>query len=322
MELYCLEPQEYARVAKNTYFYNSTVFHEINKGKADAVRYMVFRSSKNKLAIIAGIVGNMMKFPYSAPFSMFDKLSQNIEVEELEAAFECLEEYCLKNGIKEIMFRLPPAFYDEAFLAKIQNVLLRRNYEISFCDLNYHLCITDEQEFWKHLKRNGKKNLNQALQYDYRFVHCDTWEEKKLAYDIIAENRKSRGYPLRMTWDAVSVTCGATESDFFLVGLDGKYVASAVIFAVTADICQVIYWGNLPESAHQRPMNYLAYRLYGYYAEKGIRILDIGPSSEEGIPNYGLCSYKESIGCVTGSKYTYRKKIVKELQKETDNEEY
>lgn len=322
MELYCLNREEYEKFAKNTFFYNSTVFHEINKYKVDEVRYMVFKGSKYKLAIIAGIAGNTMRFPYSAPFCMFDKLSQNIEVEELEAAFECLEGYCLKNGIKEIMFRLPPAFYDEAFLAKIQNVLLRRNYEISFCDLNYHLCIKDEPEFWERLKRNGKKNLNQAMQYDYRFVRCDTWREKKHAYDIIAENRKSRGYPLRMTWDAVSVTCEATESDFFLVGLDEKYVASAIIFAVTADIYQVIYWGNLPEYAHQRPMNYLAYRLYMYYVEKGIRILDIGPSSEEGIPNYGLCSYKESIGCVTGSKYTYRKKIVKELQEETDDEGY
>lgn len=311
MELYCLGREEYGRIAKNTYFYNSVAFHDINKGKTDEIRYMVFGGSKNKLAIIAGTVGSVMKFPYSAPFSMFDKLHRDIEVEELEQAFEELDQYCRQSGIGEILFRFPPSFYDEAFLAKLQNVLIRKDYEIVFCDLNYHLCIGNEQEFWKNLKRNGRKNLNQAMHQKYRFAHCETWEEKKLAYDIIAANRKSRGYPLRMTWEEVAVTSEATASDFFLLELEENYVASAVVFAVTADIYQVIYWGNLLEYAPKRPMNYLAYQLYIYYEKKGVRILDIGPSSEEGIPNYGLCSYKESIGCVADSKYTYRKRIVK-----------
>lgn len=168
MKLCYLNWGSYAGIVKNTYFYNLVAFHDINKGKEDDVRYMIFRGARNKLEIIAGIVGNVMKFPYSAPFSMFDRLHRNIEVEEMEQAFEELETYCLQSGIGEIMFCFP-----------------------------------------------------------------------------------------------------------------------------------------------QRPMNYLAYQLYMYYAKKGIRILNIGPSLEKGIPNYGLCSYKESIGCVAGSKYTYRKKIIK-----------
>lgn len=45
-----------------------------------------------------------------------------------------------------------------------------------------------------------------------------------------------------------------------------------------------------------------------------LKYLDIGPSTENSIPNYGLCDFKESIGCRRSLKYT----MVKELR-QSDN---
>ena len=52
-------------------------------------------------------------------------------------------------------------------------------------------------------------------------------------------------------------------------------------------------------------MNYLAYRIFEHYYKEGIKILDIGPSTEHGIPNYGLCNFKESIGCSVSSRFIF-----------------
>ena len=52
-------------------------------------------------------------------------------------------------------------------------------------------------------------------------------------------------------------------------------------------------------------MNYLAFSLFSYYFDKGLRILDIGPSTENGTPNYGLCEFKENIGCSVTLKYSF-----------------
>ena len=65
----------------------------------------------------------------------------------------------------------------------------------------------------------------------------------------------------------------------------------------------------MPGYEQDRPMNYLAYRTYLYYSERGIRVLDIGPSTESGEPNYGLCNFKKSIGCSVSSKLTYIKEF-------------
>ena len=49
-------------------------------------------------------------------------------------------------------------------------------------------------------------------------------------------------------------------------------------------------------------MNFLAFKLFEYYAEPKA-FLDIGPSTEKGIPNVGLCNFKESIGCNVTPKF-------------------
>ena len=53
-----------------------------------------------------------------------------------------------------------------------------------------------------------------------------------------------------------------------------------------------------------KSMNYLSYKIFEFYNSKGIEILDIGISTECGIPNYGLCEFKENIGCDASSRFT------------------
>lgn len=52
-------------------------------------------------------------------------------------------------------------------------------------------------------------------------------------------------------------------------------------------------------------MNMLTYSLFQHYRKTGVRILDIGISTENGIPNFGLCEFKESIGCSVSLKYCF-----------------
>ena len=80
----------------------------------------------------------------------------------------------------------------------------------------------------------------------------------------------------------------------------------------------MIYWGDIDGYSEERPMNLLAENVYEFYQQKGIQVLDIGPSTENGVPNYGLCDFKESIGVSVLIK-VYFKKIfsIKEKRVET-----
>jgi hypothetical protein len=261
------------------------------------------------LALAVGINQKEIKVPYSAPFGIFEKLQKHVKIEEIEESLRLLEQYAKDKGVHSIMFRLPPSFYDESFISKVQNCLLRQDYAMDFCDLNYQFFIDNPENYEQTLLRNAKKNLRKAEKENFDFVHCDTTEEKKEAYAVIQNNRQRKGYPLRMTYEQVADTIQITEHDFFLLKTESVSVAAAIIFKVNSQCYQVIYWGDIAGYEEKRPMNLLAYKLYEYYYQKGIQVLDIGPSTENGIPNYGLCDYKESIGCRISTKYTYRKEL-------------
>lgn len=52
-------------------------------------------------------------------------------------------------------------------------------------------------------------------------------------------------------------------------------------------------------------MYFLAHRLFEFYRENKFVYLDLGPSTDEGQPNIGLCTFKEGLGCDVSSKYTF-----------------
>jgi lipid II:glycine glycyltransferase (peptidoglycan interpeptide bridge formation enzyme) len=68
---------------------------------------------------------------------------------------------------------------------------------------------------------------------------------------------------------------------------------------------QVIYWGDIPEFSKYKTMNFLSFNIFEHYKKSGLKIVDIGPSTENSIPNYGLCEFKESIGCSIAAKVTF-----------------
>ena len=310
MEIEVVNKQEYEkRVEQCKYIYNNVWFHELNKNKVDKIYYLLFKTSKYKFGITAGVMKEVMLFPYSAPFSIFEKLYKDINIENIEELLIELEKFGKQTGVNRIQFCIPPNFYDESYISMLQNCLLRSGYDIKQCDLNYQFRIISKEYLEKTLKRNAKKNLKIAEKLPYRLFHCDNLEMKKKAYNIIQINRSSKGYPLRMSWEQVKNTIKEIEHDFFILKLNDEEIAAAVVFGVTSEIFQVIYWGDIPEKSSNKPMNYLAYHLYLYYLEKNVKILDIGISTENGFPNYGLCSFKESIGCEVSTKYTYVKEL-------------
>lgn len=178
------------------------------------------------------------------------------------------------------------------------------SYELNFA---LNLKTLRIEDYTENLPANGRKNLVGALHENFRLTKCSTRQEKELAYKIIAQNRAAKGYPLRMTWEQVKETIKIVPHDFFIVFNGDLPVASAIVFHVTEKIVQVIYRGNIPDKLSAKSMNYLAYKLTAHYHELGMKYLDIGPSTENGVPNYGLCNFKRSIGCEIGSKFVMEK---------------
>lgn len=305
--------KDYCSKVSAKIFFNRPEFNFLNKDKVDSLRYFLFKDKKYRFALCVGQRENFWYAPFSAPFATFVNLRDDWSILQLEDAVKVFNEFIINNSVRYVKFILPPAFYAESLVSSLQNIFLRSGYSVKYQDLNFSLKLNKNflNSYVKLLPSNGRKNLNSALNNNLNFNQCKTVEDKKIAYNIIKANRKLRGYPLKMTWEQVCATINLVDNDFFIVTHDNESIAAAIVFHVKDDIVQVIYWGDIPEFSSLRPTNFLAYKLICYYSEKNFKYIDIGPSTEFGMPNYGLCDFKRSIGCQINSKVTFEKNFFK-----------
>ena len=285
----------------------STGFNLLNSDKCDKLYLLGFKDTKFRLGIILGARGTILYNPFSAPFGGFVSVSDDIKIAQIDNAIQSLEVWIKENKYTKVNIVLPPSFYNEKFINKQINSFYRADYDLANIDLNYQLDVNIINDgYMENIWRNARKNLKKSLVQNLEFNKVDEELYEKV-YDIISENRKERGFPLRMSWEQVSDTIKIIKSDFFRVTKSKVVIASAIVFHVARDIVQVIYWGDLPEYSENKTMNFLSYELFKFYKKTGIRFVDIGPSTENSIPNHGLCEYKESIGCDISSKMTFTK---------------
>jgi hypothetical protein len=313
MEILEVGVSEYSEVIRAPYHsFGSASFNNLNRDKSDNVYYLLFREGKFRLGLIGGCREKKFYSPFSAPFGGFSYVSEDIRLQYIEEAIKLLIEWSASKGFISVSITLPPAIYKSSFISKQTNCLWRGGFEISKIDLNYSFDTEEfDEKYTELIWYNARKNLNIAMNSNLKFLGCNTDQEKSLAYDIICSNRESRGFPLRMTWKQVSETVEIIDADFFLVQNEfHKSFASAIVFHVSETVIQVVYWGDIPGFSELKPMNYMAYKIFEYYNLNGRKIVDIGPSTEDSNPNYGLCEFKESIGCSIDPKFTFTRKII------------
>lgn len=307
MNLYPVTQQEYANIIPAPFHvFNTVAFNELNADKVDKVHYLLFQDSKYRLGLVAGEKDGRLRSPFSAPFGGFSYVKEEVSVEQMDGALTALKSWAVEQGCSAIQITLPPLLYGESYLSKWVNAFYRAGFEVHNIDLNYafHLESFDE-DYPQNIRRNARKNLKAAQKAGFDFQECETAAEKARAYEVIRQNRTAKGYPLRMSWEQVTATIQFINAHFFLLQYKERDVAAALVFEVTPAVMQVIYWGEIVDYSHLRPMNYLSWRLFAHLKDRGMQIADIGPSTEDSVPNHGLCEFKESIGCEVGLKMTF-----------------
>ena len=283
--------------------FDTVAFAELNKNKCQSVHYLIFRDTKIRLGLIVGEREPQLYCPYSAPFSIFESNKEE-RLEHYEQFVQELKDFALKKG-KKLRIVLPPSIYGSV-VSKMFTSFMRANARLIYTDLNYHYPLYKFAHYCDFLERSARKNFHNSEKVGFKFfkLNADIDCDVERAYHVIKQNRQERGFPLRMTLQNVLATRKIINADFFVMSYEGIDVAAAQVFHVAKDMAQVIYWGDLPQYSHLRTMNFFTYKVFEYYSQTSIQVLDIGPSTEDGVPNYGLCEFKENIGCEITLKHT------------------
>ena len=309
MDIIEISKEEYTKYVTTPFSkFETSDFTELNKHKADEVKYFVFDNGKKRFGFICGIKDGVLKAPFSSTYGIFSEITENNRIEYYHEAVEALVNYAENKGLSAIYIGTPAISYAPSVITKLQNALINKGFVIESYDVNFEYFTKNfDENYLSGIQRNARKNYNTALRSELKF---EKTEDVKNVYKIIKINREFRGFPLHMSLDEVINTSKIIPSDYFIVtDKEGKGAASALIHHLKDNIVRVVYWGNTPESEELRPINFLSYNIFKYYKDMNISLIDIGTSTVDGIPNFGLCDFKESIGCSCSPKINWILKI-------------
>ena len=308
MDFVQVTQKEFASIIKQPcYIYTSTDFNALNAYKCDCVHYLLFKDEHYRMGIIGGIKNNIFHSPFSAPFGGFSLLREDIRLTYIEDAIDSLTNWTRNHHFSGITITLPPCAHDQSQLSKYINCLYRKSFKVIKIDLSYYYNLekfndTYINQIWKE----GRNNLRKSFVNQLTFNCCTNFNEKFIAFDIIRQNKEAHSYPLHLCFDQIIETSKIVDCDFFLVkDRHSEPIASAIVFHVSSEIVQVIYWGDLREYGNLKPMNFLSFKIFEYYKLIGKKMVDLGPSTCDSAPNYGLCAFKESIGCEITTKFSF-----------------
>ena len=312
MEARVVDKNLYEVVCKNiTNIYNRVEFNEINRSKVDNIIYIIFyHNNSPRFCATFGEINNEWFFPFSAPFGYIEQIKKEQSINRFEEVLSSLELLASDYGCHKVNITMPPAFYDDNIINVWYALMLNRGWKVDYVDINFSFDLKKiSNDYINKIYYNAKKNIKIAQKKGLVIRECRTKKEMQISYGIIKKNRDHRGYPLRMSERQVFETINVVPAKMYIIGDALNDLAAAMVYEVTADIAQVIYWGELPGADDKRVMNMLSYELIKIYYSRGFLYLDIGPSTENGIVNYGLCNFKDSIGCDRTSKFTLHKEI-------------
>lgn len=305
MEIKRVSPKEYKQIFSTPFsLFNSVDFAELNISKCLAIHYLIFFDGKNRLGIILGETENLLKSPFSATYGGFS-YNASVLLQYYDEACVKLKEYGENLG-KKIQIVIAPPLYNQRDCAKTLGSLMRAGAIIKWIDYNHHFVLKHFEDYEMRLDSKTRNKLHKALSGGLHFEKLDSSnpQDVERAYGVILSNHIERGNPMHMSLRNILDTISIIPADFFVVATsEGIDIAAAFISHTSKATYQVVYWGDIPSYSNLKSMNFLSYKIFEYYFRIGLNYLDIGISSEYGIPNYGLCEFKENIGCSSTNRF-------------------
>ncbi|WP_443659369.1 hypothetical protein [Clostridium algidicarnis] len=294
-------------------FYDKFEFHDYHQKFTDEVVRLAVRSNDKFIGYCYfGIKDNECKAPYSAPFSLIH-LKKSFKINDACLFINGIKNFAVKKGIKNIKFTLPPEIYGFELVSVLSATFFSEGFKVKSIELNNSFDLSNYEGIEMYLKESPhkvRKNYRKALKNELEFEQIEIYDFEK-AYDVIKINREQMGYPLKISKkqmeDLVNINILGIRS--FIVKKSEEPIAAALIFDVTEEVSQVVYWGDIIEYRNERPMDLLTTEIFNVYKKLGKKYLDIGPSSEDGTINGGLAEFKKSIGCNSNIKIVFEYEI-------------
>lgn len=225
----------------------------------------------------------------------------------IDALIKKICAWSITQSIQSIVIRNFPVVYNEVVSKETMAVLSQNLFTVLHNDITQVLVTADENI---PLNVHRKRRLKRCLSQGYTFEKLDVSFLSE-AYQLIVESRVDKGYPVTMTFAELQKMFDEFPKQYFLFGVkDGlKVIAACVAIRVSSRILYCFYIGDALSYRQVSPVTMLVEGIYKFAKLHHYTLIDLGISTDKGMLNDGLYSFKKSLGCIDSPKLTFIKQF-------------
>lgn len=292
------------RFAADAHPFISEKFLTINIRKTNKIVRLIEDQSKVSIGLVAGIKNNVFDTSFSSPFGGFHYKNENLYISTIDEFLGLLITYFESTGITKAHLSLPPAIYQESINAKLVSAMLRNGFSMGLPEITSWIDLHQFEGKFSH--RSSREYYNQAIKNKLLFKALSDIDEKEAAFDLIKKNRARFNRPIYMDFDDIMSTGELWPVDFFSVtNTAGTELASGIFYQFPGKIAYAVFWGDNENGRPLRAMDFLIYNLITHYKSTGFKYIDLGKSTESGVPNEGLLRFKETHESVSSLRFSF-----------------
>jgi lipid II:glycine glycyltransferase (peptidoglycan interpeptide bridge formation enzyme) len=225
---------------------------------------------------------------------------------------EALDAHARDSGFDGVELRTHPGIFDAHRSEELLYAYARAGYEVRQVELSTYLDLARfgpasgdeaglEEAIMASFSSSCRRACRKALKEGVEARVSDDPADLERFWEILRDNL-ARRHDTRPTHTAEELAelRERFEEDIVLVAsYDGdEMLGGLVAFVLNDRAAHVFYFASLAEAQAMRPLNLAVLRAVEHAVRRGLRVLNLGISTEEGgrVANWGLFRFKESFG--------------------------
>ncbi len=208
------------------------------------------------------------------------------------------------NGVA-LEFTLPFVNYPQTLSACFRDLLQEQGLVARYNDIQ-HFVALDASSLGSKMHKSQVRRLEKCEKASYVFAE-EPIQEMPAIFAFIELCRLEQGIPLNITLAHINKSVENLPGVYrlFSVRDKGELIAACITTHVSDEVLYYFLPATAKAYSSSSPMVMLLAGLYQWAYAKNYKLLDLGRTSIAGVPQKGLCTFKERMGGQQGSLAYY-----------------
>lgn len=243
---------------------------------------------------------------YRATFGSLE-LRIRLNYDILFEFFSFIIRYYRETPVHTLIINHYADVYDPVNGPVISLTLSHAGFRVAAHDINHHLPVT-HKFFEEHINKMEKRKLKKCTEGGLQLTRGQNTDIGEI-YRKMISFRNRINIPVSIETGDLQESFNKFPDNYFLLyvrNAENEILAGAVLVKITKSILYYFSPAGNPAFKKISPMVFLLKGIYEFAKENKCSVIDLGVSSIDNRPQKGLIRFKDNIGGIAASRFTFQ----------------